>query len=56
VFHVSDAAKLGHVAERANHGIKVRIDRIVGLEEGANAFTTQASGKAKGKIIFTPQS
>jgi len=55
VFHASDAAKLGHVAERADHGIKVRGDRMIGLEEGADAFARQAGGSAKGKIIFTPQ-
>ncbi|AUW57833.1 NADP-dependent oxidoreductase [Sphingobium sp. SCG-1] len=55
VFHASDAAKLGHVAERADHGIKVRVDRIIGLEEGADAFARQAGGEAKGKIIFEPQ-
>lgn len=54
VFHMSDAAKLGHVAERADHGVKVRLDRMVGLEEGADAFARQASGEAKGKIIFRP--
>ena len=54
VFHASDPAKLGHVAERADHGVKVRVDRIIGLEEGANAFGRQASGEAKGKIIFRP--
>ncbi|WP_277980567.1 hypothetical protein [Sphingomonas phyllosphaerae] len=52
---MSDAAKLGHVAERADHGIKVRVDRMVGLEEGGDAFARQAGGNAKGKIIFTPQ-
>ncbi len=55
VFHMSDAAKLGHVAERADHGLRVRIDRVVGLNEGADAFARQASGEAKGKIIFKPQ-
>lgn len=55
VFHMSDAAKLGHVAERADHGVKVRIDRMVGLEKGAEAFARQAAGEAKGKIIFKPR-
>ena len=55
VFHMSDPAKLGHVAERADHGVKVRLDRMVSFEEGADAFARQASGEAKGKIIFRPR-
>lgn len=54
VFHMSDAARLGHVAERADHGVKVRLDRMIGLEEGGDAFIRQARGEAKGKIIFKP--
>jgi NADPH:quinone reductase-like Zn-dependent oxidoreductase len=56
VFHRSDAARLGHVAERADHGVKVRLDRMVGFEQGADAFARQAGGDAKGKIIFEPRS
>ncbi len=52
VFHASDPLKLGHVAERADHGVKVRIDRMASLDEGADAFARQARGEAKGKIIF----
>ena len=55
VFHASDASILEHVAERADNGIKVRIDRMTTLAEGADAFARQASGEAKGKIIFTLQ-
>lgn len=55
VFHRSDAVRLGYVAECADHGAKVRLDRIVGLYEGAAAFARQARGEAKGKIIFKPQ-
>lgn len=49
VFHMSDAAKLAHVAERADHGVRVRVDRMVAFEEAAEAFARQAGGKAKGK-------
>ena len=55
VFHASDASRLEHVAERADNGIKVRIDRTITLDEGADAFARQASGEAKGKIIFRTQ-
>lgn len=55
VFHTSDASRLEHVAERADDGIKVRIDRTIPLDEAADAFARQASGKAKGKIIFRMQ-
>ncbi|MHA4837698.1 NADP-dependent oxidoreductase [Sphingopyxis sp. MSC1_008] len=52
VFHASNASRLEHVAERAENGIKVRIDRTIPLDEGADAFARQANGDAKGKIIF----
>lgn len=55
VFHVSDASKLGHVAERADHGVTVRTDSMVALDDGAAAFARQIRGEAKGKIIFKPQ-
>lgn len=55
VFHASDPLKLGHVAERADHGVNIRIDRMVSLDAGADAFARQARGEAKGKIIFKIQ-
>ncbi|WP_420006260.1 NADP-dependent oxidoreductase [Arenibacterium sp. LLYu02] len=55
VFHMSDATKLGHVAERADHGVTVRTDSLVALDDGANAFARQGRGEVKGKIIFVPR-
>lgn len=53
VFHQSDASRLGKIVERLDAGtLKVLVDRTVALEDFSDAFTHQASGRARGKIIL----
>ena len=54
VFHQSDAARLSKLLEMVEAGtLKVLVDRVVPLDELADAFAYQASGRARGKIIVT---
>jgi NADPH:quinone reductase-like Zn-dependent oxidoreductase len=54
VFHQSDAGRLARVAERHDHGTRCIIDRRIPLSAAADGFSSQAQGRAKGKIIVTP--
>lgn len=53
VFMVPDGKKLQEFARWIEEGkLKVAIDRVFSLEQFAEAFSFQESGKAKGKIVF----
>jgi len=52
VFHSSDAARLDDVVGKVAGGIRVLTDRVVRLVDAPEAFGHQASGRARGKIIF----
>ena len=51
--HVSDAARLAKVAEAVDAGAELLIDRTLPLDSIEEAFTRQASGRARGKILLT---
>lgn len=52
VFHQSDAARLASLVDQVASGaLLVMVDRTVPLAGFADAFTYQASGRARGKVI-----
>ncbi len=54
VFHQSDAARLSKLLGMIDAGtLKVLVDRVVLVDRLADAFSYQASGRARGKIIVT---
>jgi NADPH:quinone reductase-like Zn-dependent oxidoreductase len=52
VFHSSDADRLATVVGKVAAGVEVLIDRVVPIQQAAQAFEYQASGRARGKIIL----
>lgn len=54
VFHASNGQRLAEVVKQIKGADStVLIDSVSGLEDFANAFARQASGRARGKIIVT---
>lgn len=51
VFHMSDANRLTKIVESIDAGTKILIDRTFPLGRLDDAFSRQASGRARGKII-----
>lgn len=54
VFHRSDAGRLARIVGSVDAGTRILIDRTVSLASLDEAFTRQASGHARGKILLTP--
>jgi NADPH:quinone reductase-like Zn-dependent oxidoreductase len=55
VFHASDGSRLEKIVEAIDASVlKVLVDRKMSLLNFTNAFEHQASGRARGKIIVTP--
>jgi NADPH:quinone reductase-like Zn-dependent oxidoreductase len=52
VFHSSDADRLATVVGKVAAGVEVLIDRVVPIQQAAQAFEYQGSGRARGKIIL----
>ena len=52
--HASDAVRLAKVADEVDAGAELLIDRTLPLDSAEEAFTRQASGRARGKILLTP--
>ncbi|CCM76457.1 exported hypothetical protein [Rhizobium mesoamericanum STM3625] len=55
VFHSSDARRLAAVIDKVAGGVQVLIDRVIDLNDGSAGFARQASGRARGKIIVSPE-
>lgn len=54
VFHMSDGERLARVVSAIHENkMKVLIDQTVPIDQFGDAFTRQASGRARGKIIVT---
>ena len=54
VFHMSDGDRLARVVSAmTENNVRVLIDRTVPLDQFADAFARQSSGRARGKIIAT---
>ncbi|MEQ8286001.1 NADP-dependent oxidoreductase [Thalassospira sp.] len=54
VFHMSDGVRLRSVMSSiGTNGFKTLIDQVVPLDDFANAFARQASGRARGKVLVT---
>ena len=52
--HASNAERLARVADEVDAGAELLIDRTLPLDSVEEAFTRQASGRARGKILLTP--
>ncbi|BCJ49481.1 oxidoreductase [Actinoplanes sp. NBRC 14428] len=51
VFHASDAARLETVVKLLDDGLRVLVDREIGLPEAAGGLAYLAEGHAKGKVV-----
>lgn len=52
--HQSDAERLRKVAEKMDAGMELLVDRTLPLDAIGEAFSHQASGRARGKVLVTP--
>ena len=52
--HASGAERLAKVADEVDAGAELLIDKTLSLDLVEEAFTRQASGRARGKILLTP--
>jgi NADPH:quinone reductase-like Zn-dependent oxidoreductase len=55
LFHTSDADRLAKVADLAQDGLEILVERQVPLNDAVEAYEHVASGHAKGKVIVTPR-
>ena len=55
VFHNSDARRLSTVVSEVDDGLEVLVDRIVSLDDAADALGVVAAGHAKGKVLVQPR-
>lgn len=54
VVHTSDAGRLGKVMQLVDDGMRVVLDRRVGLDAAPEAMAYIAQGHAQGKVILVP--